>query len=112
MAHNSINDTFFGVLAMVGQGLYMLLGVVQLLAIVNGAMSLGLSLLFAAPIALFLAYIPLVGTVLGMVGAVSGWGWTWLQAGLLFGLPWIVFLSVFFMMEGAKKRTNPSSRQV
>ncbi|EAS6634648.1 hypothetical protein SC911_002219 [Salmonella enterica] len=35
-------------------------------------------------IGLTITYIPLVGQIAGIVGAVNGWGWEWWQASLLF----------------------------
>ena len=34
--------------------------------------------------ALFVTYVPLLGSALGVLGAVDGWGWSYLQAGVLF----------------------------
>ena len=48
--------------------------------------------LIAAPLAFFVAYMPLVGTVVGMFGAVTAWHWSWLQAGGLFFSPFIAIL--------------------
>ncbi len=31
-----------------------------------------------------LSFIPFLGSVLGVMGAVHGWGWEWWQAGFLF----------------------------
>ena len=40
--------------------------------------------LLAAVIAVFVAPWPVLGTVLGMVGAHHAWGWSWLAAFFLF----------------------------
>jgi hypothetical protein len=34
--------------------------------------------------AVFVTYIPIVGSTLGVLGAMDGWGWSIWQAGLLF----------------------------
>lgn len=44
----------------------------------------GLHWIIAAPIAFIISYIPLVGSIVGMVGAMDVWRWEWWQAGLLF----------------------------
>lgn len=69
----------------IGTILYLLIGIVQFFAIMNGLESWwGIHWFFAGPIAFVVAYIPLVGSIVGMVGAVDVWHWTWWQAGLLF----------------------------
>ena len=45
---------------------------------------LGIPGILAGLIAFFLAYMPLIGTAAGMYGAVIAWGWTWVEAGLMF----------------------------
>ncbi len=47
-------------------------------------------LIIAWPVALFLAMLPIVGTVLGILGAVKAWGWGWHAAVLLFVAPWFL----------------------
>lgn len=64
---------------------YLLVGVPQFLAIQDGLDAwLRQSPLLSLSFALFFACIPFVGSALGMAGAVSVWGWTWWQGGLLF----------------------------
>ena len=58
---------------------------IQLAAILAGLVDwLGFYWLVAAPVAATLGYIPFVGSVLGMAGAMKVWHWEWWQAGLLF----------------------------
>lgn len=45
---------------------------------------LGLHWIIAVPLALFLGFFPLVGSIFGMIGAINVWQWEWWQAGLLF----------------------------
>src|SRR5262249_32678264 len=45
---------------------------------------LGLHWLIAGPISMFIAYIPLIGTIIGFIAAIKFWGWEWYWAGLLF----------------------------
>lgn len=65
--------------------IYFGVGLVQLAATMAGLEQwLGLHWLIAVPLAMILAYVPLVGTIVGMFGAVHAWGWEWWQAGALF----------------------------
>ena len=72
---------------------YVILGLFQLAAIMAGLEAwVGLHWIIAAFLAFFLAYMPVVGTIVGMFGAVTAWHWSWLQAwGLFFG-PLVVIL--------------------
>ena len=64
---------------------YFILGLYQLFAIMDGLeIWIGLHWIIAVPLSFILAYIPIVGTVVGMCGAVYAWNWTWLQSGGLF----------------------------
>ena len=67
---------------------YLGIGLLQLAAVMGelegGA---GLHWIVAAPLALLLSYIPLVGSVAGAFGAVHAWGWPWAWAVLLFCCP-------------------------
>lgn len=44
--------------------------------------------------ALFVTYIPLLGSILGVLGAHDVWGWSWLASLLLF----FWYLPVFFLI--------------
>lgn len=71
--------------------LYLFLGIFQLAATYSGLETwLGWPWIIAGPIAFLLSYIPLVGTILGMFGAVEAWEWSWVQAGALFFGPFVV----------------------
>ena len=62
-----------------------MVGLLQVAATIAGLTDwLGLHWIFAVPLALILGYLPLVGTIFGLIGAVSVWHWGWWQAGLLF----------------------------
>ncbi len=92
---------FLGFLMMVG---YLALGFMQLSATMTGLQDVwGWPWIFAAPVAFLTAYIPLLGTVAGMVGAVYGWGWSWAQAGVLFFGPFIVIAGIYVVMSVADK---------
>jgi hypothetical protein len=90
--------TFLGIIAAI---LYVGLGLLQLDATFAGLEDwLGLHWIIAGPLALFLAYFPLVGTIVGMFGAVSAWGWSWLQAGALFFGPFVVIVTLTLISGG------------
>ncbi|WP_260617791.1 hypothetical protein [Klebsiella pneumoniae] len=64
---------------------YIVVGLFQLAAIMAGLESWwGIHWLIAAPVAFIISYIPLVGSIVGMIGAMDVWRWEWWQAGLLF----------------------------
>ena len=67
------------------------IGLIQFAATMAGLTSwLGLRWLPAALVSIFLGWTPLVGSLLGFLGAFKVWGWEWWQAALLFfGLPLI-----------------------
>ncbi|MBK8175457.1 MAG: hypothetical protein IPK66_09435 [Rhodospirillales bacterium] len=48
----------------------------------------------AAPVALFVAYIPLAGTLAAIVSAVAAWNCSWLVAGLIFALPSVAIVAI------------------
>lgn len=88
---------------------YLILGLFQLAAVMAGLEDwMGLHWIIAAPLALFIAYIPLVGTIVGMFGAVTAWHWSWLQAGVLFLGPFVV-IAVMAMGAGALTKFSSKS---
>jgi cobalamin synthase len=60
---------------------------------------LGLHWIISAPLALFIAYIPVVGSIIGMFGAVTAWHWSWLHAAALFFGPFAAIL-FFAILSG------------
>jgi len=86
---------------------YCSMGIVQMFAIFSCMkMGVGLIMLIIAwPVALFLAMLPIVGTVLGIIGAAKAWGWSWSAAILLFVGPWFLWLlgSMCFAIAEFKK---------
>ncbi|CNE70553.1 hypothetical protein [Yersinia kristensenii] len=69
----------------IGFIIYIGVGIVQLAAVMAGLESWwGLNGFFSFIIAFVVAYIPLLGSVVGMMGAVQAWHWDWWQAGGLF----------------------------
>lgn len=64
---------------------YFVVGFVQLFAVADGiGFALGIGSFFSFIIAGILTYIPLVGSVAGLYGAVNVWDWSIWQALLLF----------------------------
>jgi hypothetical protein len=87
--------------------LYFGLGLLQLSATFAGLEGwLGLHWIIAGPIAFFLAYVPLVGTIVGIFGAVTAWGWSWLEAGALFFGPFAVILILALISGGVEAIIN------
>jgi len=92
---------FLSVIAGVG---YFALGFFQLFAVYAGLSDwVGLHWIIAGPLAFFISYMPLIGTVVGMFGAVESWGWSWIQAFALFFGPFIV-ISVAYMLASTADR--------
>jgi hypothetical protein len=88
---------------------YLVLGLFQLAAVMAGLEDwLGLHWIIAIPLAFFIAYIPIVGSIVGMFGAVAAWHWSWLQAGALFFGPLIVIGIAAIAMGVFEKSTRKS----
>lgn len=84
---------------------YLVLGLFQMAAVIAGLEDwLGFHWLIALPLAFFLAYIPLIGTGLGIAGAITAWGWTWIQACALFFGPFVVILIFAFISAMLDKK--------
>lgn len=84
-------QVFFGIA-------YFIMGIVQLFAIIEGiAFALNIGKFLSGIIAFLITYIPLVGSAVGVYGAVNVWHWSLLQAGALFFwyVPVFIFLAVF-----------------
>lgn len=99
---------------LVGFLIFFGLGLLQIAATISGLEAwLGLPWIVAVVAAVFFAWMPLIGTVVGMFGAVTVWGWSWLAAiGLFFG-PLIVMAAITVLMGGyetllsRRKATSP-----
>ena len=64
---------------------YILIGFAQLFAIQDWFIhSWGWGSIFSFIAALFVTYIPILGSVLGVMGAHDYWGWSWVASLLLF----------------------------
>jgi hypothetical protein len=76
---------------------YAVVGLVQLFAIVDGIeYATGIGGFFGFIIAALVTYIPLLGSVLGVYGAINVWDWSIIQAGLLFF--WYVPVFIVFLL--------------
>ena len=68
----------------------LLVGIVAFVAILSGLEDwLGLHWLIAGVIAFPIAAIPFLGPIVGIMGAIVGWGWPWYWAVLLFCWPFV-----------------------
>lgn len=91
------------IIGIFGVILYLLVGFVQAFAIMKGVeIWFGVGAFFAFIIAIFLTYIPIVGLIAGVKGAVQGWGWSYWWAILLFGWPYIIYIVAIFL-DGFEK---------
>jgi hypothetical protein len=64
---------------------FLIMGIVQFFAAWDGFMYLlGVGSIVGGILAFLLAYVPLVGSIVGMYGAVKVWDWSFLQAFVLF----------------------------
>jgi hypothetical protein len=87
--------------------LYLALVVFQIAAAMAGVQYwLELHWLLAAVIAVFVAPWPVLGTVLGMVGAHHAWGWSWLAAFFLFLGPLLAIGGLAIIGESRSDRAR------
>jgi len=74
-----------GALTLIGVLVYLGIGFVQFLAIITGVQDWwGIHWLLSGFIALFLAYMPVIGTITGIMGAIKAWNWSYTVAILFF----------------------------
>jgi hypothetical protein len=74
-------------------GIYLLMGLIQLASILGGIENWwGWPWWIAIFVATPLAYIPILGTILGIMGAIKSWGWMPLNAVLFYLWPLAAFL--------------------
>lgn len=80
---------------------YLVVGIVQLFAIMDGvAFATGFDGFVGFLIAIFTTYIPLLGAMLGIYGAVNVWDWSFLQAALIFF--WYIPVGILLVMLDRK----------
>ena len=85
---------------------YIILGFLQIAAFAAGLnVWLGIPIFLGFIIAMFVGPMPVVGTILGMVGAHSAWGWSWFAAFMLF-FGWLFVLFVGAAIGGVFERKN------
>lgn len=74
---------------------YMALGLFQLAAVMAGLHEWwGIPKVVAALIGFIVAYLPVIGTITGIVGAHDAWRWSWEMSIALFLGPMIVMFSI------------------
>jgi hypothetical protein len=76
---------------------YFIMGIVQLFAAWDGFMyMLGVGGFVGGILAFVVTYVPIVGSAMGMYGAMNVWGWSFLKAFVLFFwylILWGIFLA-------------------
>lgn len=89
------SSSFIGLLAGFIPLIYFGIGLLQIAAIQSGIKDWwGWHWLIAMIIAIPIAYIPVVGTVVGIMGAIKSWEWSPMLSILLFGWPYVLFAIV------------------
>ena len=87
-----------------GPVIFVGLGILQIAATIAGVQIwLGLSTFLAVILAMFFAWMPLVGTAVGMYGAVTAWGWSWAMAGGVFFGPMALGMVITLLASIADK---------
>lgn len=90
-------------IAMIG---YLVLGLVQLCAIYSFFSDYcGWWFIFSSPASLFVAYIPFVGPIVGIIAAHSIWNWSVFGSMMLFCWPYFLYIPAL-MIGGAAEAIN------
>lgn len=101
-AVSSTSEAIVGTLGVIAALSYYAIGLVQLFATVTFLDSVwGWWLIPAIVVGAMLAYIPLVGSLMGVYAAVSVWGWSIYAAVALFFFPLIIWLVIAIIAGGA-----------
>jgi hypothetical protein len=75
------------------------MGLLCLVAIADGlTLWTGIPFFISFVLAIILAYIPVIGTVIGIYGAMQAWEWSFLASLALFGFPYILFIILFLSL--------------
>lgn len=91
------------ILSNIGCLVYFLIGIVQIVAIFAGFKAWwGWNTFFAALGAIFVGEIPILGTILGIMGAIKGWGWSTFSAIMLFCWPLALYAFIFLLGGAAE----------
>jgi hypothetical protein len=89
------SSAFLGCLVQI---IYFLMGLLQLAAIMGGIEDWwGFPWWVAIFIAFSLAYIPIVGTIVGIMGAIEAFGWSPVTAITLFCWPYIIYIAILLI---------------
>lgn len=87
---------------MLGSVVWVTAGLLQMFAIYDALEDwYGLPWMLAVPAALWLGYLPPLGTVLGLIAAVQIWHWKWLSSAVIFSPGIFVLVVALF-----KQRVN------
>lgn len=87
-----------------------IIGVIQVFATVDGvAYFTGWSKFASWMLALCLGWVPLLGTLTGIYGAVAAWGWSWFGAVALF--TWHLALSLIFIIATSLLAQHQNKRR-
>jgi hypothetical protein len=77
---------------------YVIMGFVQFFAIMEGTQTWwGWHWFLSGIVALFIAGIPILGTITGIMGAIKGWDWPTTAAILLFCWPYVLYAIFLFL---------------
>lgn len=88
-----MNEKVAGFFGCLFQIVYLLMGLVQLAAILGGIEDWwGWPWWIAIFVAFPIAYIPILGTVVGIMGAIESFGWSPMAAITLFCWPYIIYI--------------------
>lgn len=83
---------------------YFLTGIVQFVAVLDGIeYGLHIGRFFSFTITVFITYIPLVGSAIGVYGAINSWHWHLLQAAMLF-FWYVPLFALFFVIDAFASR--------
>ena len=85
---------------------YLAVAALQFGAIAAGLESVGVHWTVSALLALWLCYLPLLGSVAGVYGAILGWGWPLIKAVLLFAGPLSLGLAFMFMAIAIRRKVG------
>ena len=81
---------------------FFVMGIVQLFAAWDGFMyMLGVGSFVGGLLALFTAYIPIIGSLLGMYGAMNVWEWSFLQSFVLF-FWYLILIAAVYAYQGVQ----------
>lgn len=89
------------VLSTIGCFAYVIIGLVQIAATIAGFEAWwGWSGFFAIIGAVIVGHLPIFGTVMGIMGAIKGWGWSPILAILFFCWPFVIYIAAI-ALDGA-----------